>query len=147
MVCAAAVMTTLLGGVATKLWTSYNRSLAVNPLLTKSLTSFSGFILGDGIAQLATKGRENYDFARTARFAAFGFCIHAPGCHYFYHLLDAVVFPAAPKSYVPCWPSVCSLKHKQQLNDLWTALLLLNVHSPDFRVVDYAVQRQSWQRC
>lgn len=90
-------MTTLLGSVGSKLWSSYNQSLAASPLLTKSFTSFTGFVLGDGIAQLATKGSDKYDFARTMRFAAFGFCIHAPGCHYFYRALDALVFPTAAR--------------------------------------------------
>jgi protein Mpv17 len=91
-------MSRLAGSIGSRLWSSYNTALVTNPLLTKSFTSFTGFILGDGIAQLATKGPERYDYARTARFAAFGFCIHAPGCHYFYKALDSVVFPHAAKS-------------------------------------------------
>ena len=81
-----------------RLWTGYNSALSTNPVLAKSFTSFTGFILGDGIAQLATKAPDApYDYARTARFAAFGFTIHASGCHYFYRALDAMVFPSAPK--------------------------------------------------
>ena len=90
-------MSTVASSLGTRLWSGYNRALATNPLLTKSFTSFTGFILGDGIAQLATKGPERYDYARTARFAAFGFTIHASGCHYFYKALDAIIFPGAPK--------------------------------------------------
>lgn len=76
-------------------WASYNASLAARPLLTKSLTSFTGFIVGDAIAQ-ATSSQPRYDWRRTARFAAFGFLLHAPGCHVFYRALDALVFPGAP---------------------------------------------------
>ncbi len=93
-------MSRLAGSIGSRLWSGYNTALVTNPLLTKSFTSFTGFILGDGIAQLATKGPERYDYARTARFAAFGFCIHAPGCHYFYKALDSVVFPHAAKRCV-----------------------------------------------
>lgn len=92
-------MGTLLGSVGLRLWTAYNRSLATNPVLTKSFTSFTGFILGDGIAQIASKPLAQYDVKRTARFAAFGFCIHAPGCHFFYKALDAIIFPTVPKRY------------------------------------------------
>ena len=90
-------MSSNLSNVAKQLWGSYNRALTTNPILTKSFTSFTGFILGDGIAQLASKGPEPYDYARTARFASFGFTIHASGAHFFYKALDAMVFPNAPK--------------------------------------------------
>ena len=90
-------MSNSFSGVALRLWSSYNRALTTSPILTKSFTSFTGFILGDGIAQLASKGPEPYDYARTARFAAFGFTIHASGAHFFYKALDAMVFPNAPK--------------------------------------------------
>ncbi len=93
-------MSNSFSGVALRLWSSYNRALTTSPILTKSFTSFTGFILGDGIAQLASKGPEPYDYARTARFAAFGFTIHASGAHFFYKALDAMVFPNAPKRQV-----------------------------------------------
>ena len=90
-------MSSTVSSAATRLWGSYNRALTTNPILTKSFTSFTGFILGDGIAQLASKGPEPYDYMRTARFATFGFTIHASGAHFFYKALDAMVFPNAPK--------------------------------------------------
>lgn len=93
-------MSSVVSTLGVRLWSSYNRGLTTNPVLTKSFTSFSGFILGDSIAQIATKGPEPYDYARTARFAAFGFTIHASGCHYFYKALDALIFPSAPKRYL-----------------------------------------------
>jgi len=70
--------------------------LEARPLLTKSFTSFSGFIAGDAIAQLY--GGEKYDYWRTARFAAYGFLIHAPACHAWYGLLDSRISPKAPTS-------------------------------------------------
>ncbi len=67
------------------------------PLLTKSFTSFSGFVVGDAIAQLYAG--EKYDYWRTARFAAYGFIIHAPACHAWYGILDSRVYPKAPTRY------------------------------------------------
>ena len=92
-------MSKLVASVGSKLWQSYNHSLATNPLVTKCFTSFSGFIIGDSIAQLATSPVSQFDFKRTAKFAAFGFVVHAPGCHYFYKALDLMVFPASPKRW------------------------------------------------
>jgi protein Mpv17 len=91
-------MASYVGKFGTQLWSSYTRSVETRPVLTKSFTSFTGFVLGDTIAQLATSGNERFDYWRTARFAAFGFFIHAPGCHFFYQALDAVIFPSAAKS-------------------------------------------------
>ncbi len=83
------------GGVASRIWALYNASLDSRPLLTKSLTSVSGFIIGDTLAQVyagaGRQGGQPFDFARTARFAIYGFCIHAPSCHYFYQALDKVL--------------------------------------------------------
>ena len=63
-------------------------------MLTKSLTSFTGFVVGDAIAQASTG--DKYNYWRTARFAAYGFCIHAPVCHVWYGLLDRSVMVKAP---------------------------------------------------
>ena len=90
-------MSKIAAALGSRIWASYNKSLSTNPLTTKCFTSFTGFILGDGIAQLASKPLDQYDYKRTARFAAFGFAIHAPGCHYFYRALDSIVFPSVPK--------------------------------------------------
>ena len=75
-------------GLAGRLWAAYTRQLDVRPVLTKSLTSFTGFVVGDAIAQVSTG--EKYNYWRTARFAAYGFCIHAPR-------LPRVVWPAGPE--------------------------------------------------
>ena len=40
-----------------QLWSSYARSVETRPILTKSFTSFTGFVLGDTIAQLATTSK------------------------------------------------------------------------------------------
>ena len=81
-------------GLAGRLWAAYTRQLDVRPVLTKSLTSFTGFVVGDAIAQVSTG--EKYNYWRTARFAAYGFCIHAPVCHVWYGLLDRSVMVKAP---------------------------------------------------
>lgn len=38
--------------LAGSLWQTYTRSLESNPVLTKGLTSMSGFVLGDLLAQV-----------------------------------------------------------------------------------------------
>ena len=81
-------------GFASRLWTGYLHQLDTRPLLTKSFTSFSGFVAGDAIAQLYVG--EKYDYWRTARFAAYGFLIHAPACHVWYGILDSNVYPKSP---------------------------------------------------
>jgi protein Mpv17 len=83
-------------GLAGRLWSGYLHQLDTRPLLTKSFTSFSGFVVGDAIAQLYAG--EKYDYWRTARFAAYGFIIHAPACHVWYGILDSRVYPKAPTS-------------------------------------------------
>lgn len=83
-------------GLAVRLWSSYNAALDTRPLVTKSFTSFFGFIAGDAVAQVATG--EKYDFWRTARFASYGLVIHGPLCHAWYGVLDKHVMPHAPKS-------------------------------------------------
>ena len=78
-----------------RLWSSYNRQLDARPLTTKSFTSFFGFILGDGVAQIASG--EKYDYWRTARFATYGLLVHGPLCHAWYGILDKNVMPRTPK--------------------------------------------------
>ena len=82
-------------GLAVRLWTSYNQALDARPLVTKSFTSFFGFIAGDAVAQVASG--DKYDYWRTARFASYGLVIHGPLCHAWYGILDKNVVPHAPK--------------------------------------------------
>lgn len=70
-------------------WAAYNRALAAQPLVVKSLTSFTGFTAGDLLAQKGVEGKEEIDFMRTARMASFGLLWHGPSGHYFYQFLDA----------------------------------------------------------
>ncbi|BDA43973.1 probable protein SYM1 [Coccomyxa sp. Obi] len=77
------------------LWNSYLQSLKARPLLTKCCTSLCGFALGDTTAQRLL-GNKRQDYCRTGRFMLYGFVIHAPGCHYFYQLLDRSVMPHDP---------------------------------------------------
>ena len=78
-----------------RLWSSYNRQLDARPLVTKSFTSFFGFIVGDGVAQVASG--EKYDYWRTARFATYGILVHGPLSHVWYGILDKHVMPRTPK--------------------------------------------------
>lgn len=58
------------------LWAGYNRILSARPVLTKACTSFTGFTLGDVLAQsLLEPSGSPYDYARTARLASFGFLV------------------------------------------------------------------------
>jgi len=58
------------------LWASYNRLLEAQPLLTKALTSLTGFTLGDILAQkFIEPGDKPYDVMRTVRL---GFCFTVP---------------------------------------------------------------------
>uniref|UniRef100_A0A061SD31 Protein Mpv17 n=1 Tax=Tetraselmis sp. GSL018 TaxID=582737 RepID=A0A061SD31_9CHLO len=78
------------------LWEEYCTSLETNPLLTKSLTSFTGFLIADQTAQIVTG--VFLDYKRLARMCMFGLTCHGPMCHYWYKGLDEVVLPNASKS-------------------------------------------------
>jgi protein Mpv17 len=81
------------------IWAKYNAALTANPLKVKTLTSFFGFTLGDLIAQSPDMlSGKPWDYMRTARFSAFGLCIHGPIGHYWYQFLDRTVMTNAPKS-------------------------------------------------
>jgi protein Mpv17 len=78
------------GNIFAKAWKTYNEKLESDPLIMKMLTSFTGFALGDIIAQtLITKG--DFDFFRLFRLASFGFLIHGSTSHYFYGFLDGKI--------------------------------------------------------
>lgn len=72
------------------LWARYNALLEAQPLLTKALTSLTGFTLGDILAQNFVEGGDKpYDIMRTVRLGSFGFLIHGTTGHYFYGMLDS----------------------------------------------------------
>jgi protein Mpv17 len=72
------------------IWKAYNSKLESDPLIMKMLTSFTGFLLGDIIAQtLITKGP--FDWFRLFRLSSFGFLIHGSTSHYFYGFLDGKI--------------------------------------------------------
>lgn len=72
------------------IWTKYNQLLDTQPILTKALTSFTGFTLGDILAQnFVNKDDKPYDVMRTIRLGSFGFLIHGTTGHYFYGFLDS----------------------------------------------------------
>jgi|EP00970_Alexandrium_tamarense_P004894 protein Mpv17 len=59
-------------------------------LLTKALTSFTGFTIGDILAQnFVNDDGKPYDVMRTVRLGSFGFFIHGTTGHYFYGFLDS----------------------------------------------------------
>jgi protein Mpv17 len=68
---------------------AYLRALDRSPLISKMFTSGTLVVLGDGISQTLIERREKYDFARTLRMFAFGFCISGPAMHAWYGFLSA----------------------------------------------------------
>jgi hypothetical protein len=77
-------------------WDSYNRALESDPLVIKSLTA--SIILGaaDLVGQSITpsgEGKRSTDWARTLRFAIFGFVLQAPWNHFYYKALDTAIPP------------------------------------------------------
>eukprot|EP01025_Chloroclados_australasicus_P036997 TRINITY_DN3768_c0_g1_i4.p1 TRINITY_DN3768_c0_g1~~TRINITY_DN3768_c0_g1_i4.p1 ORF type:complete len:357 (+),score=0.41 TRINITY_DN3768_c0_g1_i4:46-1116(+) len=79
------------------LWGAYLYQLQERPMLTKCVTSFIGFSLGDVTAQLLSS-TPKYDFMRTARMAVYGGVIMGPLAHHWFNLLDKVVLPHHPYS-------------------------------------------------
>lgn len=64
-------------------------------MLTKALTSFVGFTVGDILAQTFVENNDNdkdgessYDIMRTVRLSTFGLLVHGTTGHYFYSFLD-----------------------------------------------------------
>jgi protein Mpv17 len=72
------------------IWARYNKLLDAQPLLTKALTSLTGFTVGDLLAQnfVESEPGKPYDLMRTVRMGSFGFLIHGTTGHYFYGFLD-----------------------------------------------------------
>ena len=66
------------------LWAAYNKALAAQPLLVKAMTSFTGFTVGDILAQKFISPEDDYDFMRTLRLGgllvAFSPCILQERC-------------------------------------------------------------------
>jgi len=72
------------------IWARYNAMLEAQPLLTKALTSLTGFTAGDALAQnFISEDGAPYDYMRTVRLGSFGFLIHGTTGHYFYGMLDS----------------------------------------------------------
>lgn len=79
------------------LWTRYNALLDAQPLLTKALTSLTGFTVGDILAQVfIEQSGKPYDIMRTVRMGSFGFLLHGTTGHYFYGFLDSKLPGTAP---------------------------------------------------
>jgi len=69
-----------------RLFAAYDRALNRSPILTKTLTSVTLFMLGDVAAQ-KIEGRDDIDLHRLARQGAWG-VIFTPLCHAWYLNLD-----------------------------------------------------------
>jgi len=75
-------------GFGEALWKGYSKMLDEQPLLTKALTSFTGFALGDILAQIFIQKIDPFDWARLFRLSSFGFLVHGTSSHWFYGFLD-----------------------------------------------------------
>jgi protein Mpv17 len=71
-----------------KAWKRYEELLDEKPLLMKALTSFTGFALGDFLAQKFIQKTDPFDWKRLFRLASFGFLVHGTTSHWFYGMLD-----------------------------------------------------------
>lgn len=78
---------------------SYVSSMKLQPLLTKSATSFAGFVLGDFIAQMFTN-KAQFSLVRLLRMGLFGALIHAPLGHTFYRFLNGKFASVSPRNIV-----------------------------------------------
>ncbi|KAL4452113.1 hypothetical protein ABPG75_007775 [Micractinium tetrahymenae] len=74
---------------------AYDRAVKANPVLTKALTSFVGFAVGDRIAQ-GVAGAGPYDALRCGRLSLYGLLLDGPVGHLWYKLLDRHVYPEDP---------------------------------------------------
>jgi len=71
-------------------WNTYNELLDSKPLIMKMLTSMTGFMLGDILAQVfISKG--DFDAFRLFRLTSFGFLVHGSTSHFFYNFLDGKI--------------------------------------------------------
>jgi len=75
----------------TNAWKRYEELLDEKPLLMKALTSFTGFLLGDILAQVFIQKTNPFDWLRLFRLASFGFLIHGTSSHWFYGMLDGKI--------------------------------------------------------
>ena len=81
------------------LWARYNAMLEAQPLLTKALTSLTGFTIGDILAQnFVNQDGKPYDPMRTIRLGSFGFLVHGTTGHYFYGFLDSKLPGTKPQT-------------------------------------------------
>ena len=76
--------------VERKWWGLYNRAISskgLQSLLTKSCSSFVGFLVGDFLSQILTS-RDKFNIVRFLRMGTFGALVHAPAGHIFYRNLE-----------------------------------------------------------
>jgi hypothetical protein len=64
------------GSAPSGVWAGYLALLESQPVVTKGLTSFVGFGVGDILAQLCIEKRERFDWKRCLRFSSAGALIH-----------------------------------------------------------------------
>ncbi|KAK9808300.1 hypothetical protein WJX73_009459 [Symbiochloris irregularis] len=77
-------------------WGAYTARLESDPIRTKALTSFMGFVIGDTLAQRI--GGDPIDALRCLRLGAYGLFLDGPIGHLWYKVLDKNVMPDNPRS-------------------------------------------------
>jgi protein Mpv17 len=82
----------------TKLWGQYTLALELKPVITKSMSSFIGFLVGDVISQVFTSTYK-FNLMRCFRMGSLGALIHGPLGHLFYSNLENR-FPGAKPATV-----------------------------------------------
>jgi protein Mpv17 len=78
-----------------KWWAAYTTALKTNPVRTKAMTSFVGFVLGDVMAQRIA-GVTVLDPLRCLRLGCYGLFVDGPFGHLWYKVLDKRVEPENP---------------------------------------------------
>ena len=102
----------------TKLWGQYTLALELKPVITKSISSFIGFIIGDILAQAFTKNHK-FNFMRCLRMGSLGAVVHGPLGHLFYSNLERR-FPGAKATTV----GIKILLDQLLWNPLFTVLVI-----------------------
>lgn len=100
-------------------WDAYQRALESDPLRTKALTSLSGLVLADCLAQAYTPGA--FDAMRTVRMGCFGLAIHGPLVRSPHNHDDVTICHRAnlhrhfPRAIVPAM-ATCGYRHGQSVS-------------------------------
>jgi protein Mpv17 len=83
-------MSVVLGNKLFKIIDWYSRKTHSSPIVTKALTSFTLYGIGDALAQTIFGGKR-YDKTRTVRLSLYGLIVVGPFSHIWYNYLERLV--------------------------------------------------------